>query len=163
MSETTEKLVTTLEPQHLRALQHADSITFHLSEGQGFIRAHRRSEHTATGFDEQVSIYTETRVQNYQRDDAPPPDQENPYNAFHMEHGAPRYDITALTLVRRLRKGDTLLLTWVRGNDNDNNRHIGWHRDELYLGIQHTTGKGEQYLVAVQVGPDNSARMVKRS
>lgn len=159
---TTEPMVTTIEAHHKRALLNADSVTFHFRDGQGSIRAHRRGEHAASGFDEYVEIYTMTSVDNYQRDDVPSQSYDPKiYDCFHMEHGATRYDLDLLSLVNRIRVGDKLKLAWTRGNDNNLNREINWHRDELRLHIGHPNNKGERYLVTTQTGPDNTARMVR--
>lgn len=163
MSDVAEKLITTISSQDKRTLLNADSITFHLSEGQGRIRAHRRGEHTSTGFDQYHEIFTDTRVMDYDQDAGTSGTKGlESYSGFHMEHSS-QYSLQVRTLLHRIRIGDTLQLRWTRSNNNDNNRRIGWERDELYLGIHHTKGRDEEYLVAVSVGPDNTARMVRRS
>lgn len=149
--------------QDTRALASADSISFHLTEGQGYIRAHRRGEHSSSGFDEYHTIFVDTRMQDYgDTDGLRTMGELTEYTAFHYEMSA-KFDLVVQTLLRRIRVGDTLQLRWVASNNNNVNRDVGWHRDEVYLGIHHQKGKDEEYLLGVQVGPNNSARMVKRS
>lgn len=160
---TTETLTTTISARDKRALLSADSITFHLYEGQGSIRAHRRGEHSSSGFDEYHEIYTDTTMRDYDKDAGWSGTLGlEAYSAYHHEF-SPQYDLVYRSLVARIRTGDTLQLRWTRSNNNELNRKIGWERDELYLGIHHAKGRDEEYLVAVQVGPDNSARMVRRN
>lgn len=162
MDTTTETMVTTVTARDRRALLNADSITFHLRDGQGSIRAHRRGERTSSGFDEFHEIYTTTTMRDYDKDAGTSGTRElTAYAAFHMEY-SPQYDLPCRSLLARIRTGDTLQLRWTRSNNNENNRNIGWERDELHLGIHHAKGRDEEYLVDVQVGPDNTARMVTR-
>lgn len=156
MTTTTEALVTTIATQDKRALLHASGgISFHLHESQGAIRAHRRGENTSSGFDESHTIFTDTRLLDYGPGSGEGLDK---YACFHMEYGSPML----LSVVNRIRPGDTLLVEWVRSNDNPLYKEIGWHRDEVRLAIGHPNRKAETYLIEARVGPDNSARMVRR-
>jgi hypothetical protein len=64
------------------------------------------------------------------------------------------------TIVSLLRVGDELGLRFVGANDSENMRSVRYHRDECYLIVK----RGEKhmtFLVDVQVGPNNTARMVQ--
>lgn len=156
MSTTTETLVTTIGAQDKRALKHASGgISFRLDDRQAKIVAHRRGDDTASGFDEQHTIFTDYRLQDYGKESG------TEYTCYYL-HMYPLVDSTMMSLVNRIAVGDTLSLEWIANNDNDNYRSVGFHRDELRLVIGHKNGKAERYLVAVSVGPDNTARMIRR-
>lgn len=63
-------------------------------------------------------------------------------------------------VVAMLRVGDEVSLRFVAANDSDNDRNVGWHRDECYLVVERGANKWS-FLIGVQVGPDNTARMVQ--
>lgn len=156
----TDEMVTTITAQDRRALANTrEMVTFHLYNGQGSIHIHKDGARAADGFDQLHAIYTESTIHDYTPDTsyAFREDASN-YGAFHSDMA---YSDTYRTLIARIRIGDTLRLMWTMANDNDNNRAIGWHRDELRLRITHKNGNVESYLVGVSVGPDNSARMCK--
>jgi hypothetical protein len=156
---TTERVITEITAQDKRALRNADKITFNLHGGVAMIRAHRDGEHTASGFDDEHRIYTDVSVADYDPRRGDPTMEA--YSCYHWI-GWPKHDHTTQSLLSRIAVGDTLKLEWTAGNDNDNYRSVGFHRDELRLVIGHKNGKAEKYLVAVSVGPDNTARMVRR-
>lgn len=160
MTTTTEQLVTTISAQDKRALKHANSITFSLHEGQATIRAQRDGEHTASGFNEEHRIYADVTVENFD----PPRGVDLTMASYTCYHAVmySHYDHEVQSLLARIAVGDTLRLEWTAANDNENYRSVGWHRDELRLVIGHKTGKAEKFLVAVYVGPDNTARMIRR-
>lgn len=153
---TINSTISTLTARDIRALRYATGgITFHLDQsGQGMVRAHKRGDHTSDGFADQHTIFTDSRVQDYSG-------STGTYSGYHMEMYRP--DQTMVTLINRMRAGDTLRLEWTANNDNPLNREIGWHRDELRLRIIHANGKEELYLVEARVGPDNTARMIRRT
>lgn len=160
---TTEPLVTPIDAQDRRALKHADSVLFRMHRGQATVEAVKRGENTHDGFEQKHTIFCAGTVTAYQRDASVDHGfTTDCYSAFHSRQSA-QFDPTLRTLLDRIRLGDTLTLAWTRGNDSENTRSIGWHRDELRLVITSDKGKREVYLVAVEVGPDNSARMVQRS
>lgn len=153
---------TELTSAQIRTLRTAfESTTFHLHEGQGRIKVWGRD--AVGGSYPALVVETDSTVVDYSRE-ASWTDQEalRGYSAFHSESSGPKYNQDLATLWSRLRPGDALSLRWVRSNDNDNNRRIGWHRDELHLVINHKSGTVESYLVDVSVGPDNTARMVRK-
>jgi hypothetical protein len=84
-------------------------------------------------------------------------------HAFHMIHSSRRDEVWQ-TVVSLLRVGDEIDLLWVANNDNNNNREIGWVRDEVYLVVNRKTKAGVksmQFMLDAQTGPDNSARMAR--
>lgn len=141
----------------LRALRvGADRITFHLFEGKSYIRAHRRGEDTSSGFDEYHQVECDVRVNDYSETGRP--DTREAYSCYFHAYR----DDELRTMFHLAKPGDTFVIEWTRGNDNPLNREIGWHRDEVRLRM----GKPESkkvytFLVGVQVGPDNTARMVR--
>jgi len=64
------------------------------------------------------------------------------------------------TLVRQLREGSAFALVWTRGNQSPVLDDAGMVRDELRIRI--TRGaKSETFIVAIEVGKDNTARMIR--
>jgi hypothetical protein len=60
-----------------------------------------------------------------------------------------------------LRPGDVVSFNWFPdANTNENLREVGLHADTLYVIVQRGK-KSAQYMAAVSVCPDNSARMCK--
>lgn len=66
-----------------------------------------------------------------------------------------------LTIASLLRPDDKLVLAWVANNDNDHTRNAGLNRDELHLSVHRGDARALRFLLAVSVGANNSARMVK--
>lgn len=152
-----------LDATQVRALRHADKVIFRLTkDGTSWLEATRDAQHTADGFEQTIRIPVATNLQDFGAEhysvDA------DGYTGFHMSSSA-QYDDHTRTLVHGvLRTGDEVTLRWVRGNNNEAGRGIGWHRDELRLVIQRGSLKRRQsHLVAVYVGPDNTARMILRN
>jgi hypothetical protein len=80
------------------------------------------------------------------------------YTAFHLDMFA--HTTEWQSIAATLRAGDTVTLHWVASNNSDVTRGAGFVRDELRICF----GAGSRtrtFLVDVQVGPRNSARMVK--
>lgn len=67
------------------------------------------------------------------------------------------------TISRALREGDLLELHWVADNNSDNIRRVNYHADEAILWARHPTKPKNEWPLVHQVGPDNSARMIRRS
>ena len=68
-----------------------------------------------------------------------------------------------LTIVAALRPGDSLGFYWVASNNSDNLTKVGYHHDQLRLVASDADRKNNRtWIIADQVGPDNSARMVQR-
>jgi hypothetical protein len=154
LTATAELVTTTLERHHLRAFRSADSLAFHhLPNRQGEIVLRKRAESTTSGFEEQVSIFTDSYVGDYSRHEI-----GQRYTGFHLAYG---YNDLMRTLVGRLQVGDTLGLVWRRDNNNDILRDAGLHGDEVMLVITKKTGKKETYLLDSSVYRDNSARAIK--
>lgn len=157
-----------MERNDIQALKHADAVTFHhLYDGSSEIRAHaqlhgdvwsardqRLFPETSSHDERMRAIKVESRIRRYEGASSSP-------TAFHMIHSArvPMFQ----TIVSTLREGDKLTLKWVASNNNQNVRDIGWQRDELYLVVTREGKKTREmtYLITVEVGPDNTARMVK--
>jgi hypothetical protein len=140
---------------------HADSVVFRLHKGQATIEAYKDGRNTADGFEARHNIYARATLRDYSADHyyVEPADLPR-FNGFVIKHSGVRFNDDLRTLIGRLGIGDTVTLAWTRGNNNENNRGIGWSRDELRLIIAKPKGKTESYLVDVNVGPDNSARMI---
>lgn len=153
---STMTLATVLTSQDVRALRSADSLVFQYTDGQGVIRACKSGDRAADGFDGERRIHTDAAVTDYDRE----PGADRRYAAFHMDHSSQVRRETR-TLVGRIGIGDTLSLLWTRSNDCDALRAVGYHQDQLSLSIRKPSGTVQTYLVAVSVGPDNTARMVR--
>jgi hypothetical protein len=74
---------------------------------------------------------------------------------------SPRFARRWQTVLRLLRAGDELRLSWVQDNNTDNIRQAGLHFDSLDAVI--LRGGRERYEVRLEdsVCPDNSARMLR--
>jgi hypothetical protein len=161
MTTDTTTDVRPITAQDIRALKHANGgTTFHLHQGEGYIRAHRRGENTASGFDESHQIPVRTSLADYNREDGYRSGDLGDYEAFHMDYGFGS-DEWRTILHAHLRAGDTVWLQWTRSNNNELFRGIHWHQDELRLVIERKD-KRYTYLIDTRVGPDNSARMVRK-
>lgn len=156
---TTEALVIPVTAQDRRALRHADSVVFRLYKGQATVEATLRGDRSTCGFDQTHSVYADASVRDYSASHYAVGTEG--YTGFVMFHSGVAYNDTLATLVDAMAVGSTLRLEWTRGNDNENNRQVGWVRDELRLVVTGAKGKTQSFLVDVQVGPDNTARMVK--
>lgn len=145
--------------QDRRALRSADSVVFRLYQGQATVEGIQRGDRTTSGFDQTHTVFAETSVRDFGA--ASYCVGAEGYTGFVMFHSGAAYNATLATLIDAMAVGSTLRLEWTRGNDNENNRQVGWVRDELHLVVTSAKGKASTFLVDVQVGPDNTARMVK--
>lgn len=175
---TTTTIVSALSTEDIAALRMASSIMFHHYQGRSFIRAEiRPSGHPATFtsraqilFPEQPTIPGErTReitvsgsVAGYTHDGsmwhADRADMQA--TAFYMIHSA-QFRPTWVTVATLLTPGETVSLGWIADNNSETLQDAGFHSDELQL----TAIKGKRkrvFGIATQVGPDNSARMIRR-
>lgn len=145
-----------LTTQDVRALRHADALCFdQLRDGTSHIRAILRAEHSSTGYEQVHTIPCTSRLEDYGRG-------TGDFTAYHQEM-YPLVDAMCKTLLRHMRKGCSIGLIWKRDNNTENLRSVGFHRDELEVAIQPKHANwADTFLVAVSVGPDNTARMVKR-
>jgi hypothetical protein len=158
-NDDTGMLIIPITARDRRALMSADSIVFRLRDGQSTIEAHRDGSRTADGFDGMHAVYCETWVSDYARSEAGT--KASGYAGFYMKHTGARYDDVLRTVVDLLSTGVTVRLTWTAANNNQNNREIGWVRDELRLTTVAPDGKRTRtFLIAVQVGPNDTARMI---
>lgn len=80
------------------------------------------------------------------------------YTAFHYEQ-FPRMSEWA-SIAATMRVGDTVTLQWVASNNSEVTRSAGFVRDELRVSFG-SANRARTFLIDVQVGPRNSARMVK--
>lgn len=164
-----------LSREDIAALRKADHVTFSRHKGEAYVRAcldrhiddttkalralfpkfhsersrDRRIEATDRigGYDGSRSWWTDT--------------DDNQVACFYMVHH-PDASAEWQTIAAQLRPGDTLRLHWLAGNNSESLDRVGMHRDELRLEVTDRRGKRRTYLVAIKVGPDNSARMIRR-
>jgi hypothetical protein len=165
MTSTTSTIPTTvIERSHLRAIRNADSIVFRTHEGQSTIELKLGAHRSKSGFEQTEYLYCKDRITDYSRAHTfvEPDERAKFYSAFHMEHTGVKYNPDLESVMARIKVGDLLGLHWTTNNSSTNTDGIGWVRDELRLEILHLNGTAERYLVEVNVGPDNSARMVRR-
>lgn len=148
----------TLTAQDVRALKHADAIAFdHTGTGTGQIRAILRDENSPTGFEQTHTIPAlMSRVERHDGSDGD-------VRAFHISMNA-KYDVGVQTIIRHMREGGQFTLHWTRGNSSPVTEKAGVVRDELRIRIAPKSGsRVDEFLVAVFVGLDNTARMVTRA
>lgn len=145
----------TLTKQDIRALKHADAIAFdHTGEGAGQIRAIVRAEHSSTGFEQTHTIAA--FISTVSRHDG----TDGDVRGFHIDLHA-KYDASMRTIIRHMKEGGQFALHWVRGNSSPVTERAGVVRDELRIRIAPKSGAyTDEFLVAVFVGLDNSARML---
>jgi len=174
----TKELTPGITKLDIAALRNADSVTFHHFDGRSLIRAHIRWIRDSTpvytaaqqrmypspdqhnGRERSREIATDAKLHGYKADgcDAWHGGDSPKASAFHME-----FSMTAelRTIAELLHADDILTLEWTANNDNENNKSVGWHRDELRL-IVRRGARVMTFLIDVYVGPDNSARMIRQ-
>lgn len=150
---TTDTTTHVLTTQDARALRNCDAIAFiHSGVGTGGIRAIRRGENSSSGFEEMHLIPArQSTLETY----GPPVED---VRGFHLEMNV-KVVPHMQTIIRAMRAGKQFTLKWVRDNNNQNYPTVGYHRDELRIRIGTDDKPADEYLVAVYVGPDNTARM----
>lgn len=172
-----------LTSDDIAALRHAESVTFHYSDGQGYIvallndidrdRLFTKREQimfpNASDHDRARRIITDTGMfgcgqpdisgWNITRNEH----ARRTASAFHMVHAA-QHHAPWITMARFLRPGDIITLIWVADNNTDNIREVGLHADDLILRVTRVKGDNEtthEFLVTRSVGPNNSTRMIR--
>jgi len=173
-----------LTADDIAAFKLADSVTFHHYEGRSFIRAHldntsgeriftareqrlfqserdSNDRHREITCDVTMYGYSQNGFESWNLESAPGA------SAFHYGFAA-KYDKPWQTIAGLLRAGDRLRLEWVADNNNDNVRGVGFHCDELRLIVVRTNKRTDAshdtmtFRIVTQVGPDNSARLIRR-
>jgi hypothetical protein len=153
----------------IRAMRMADSVHFHTYQGRSWIVAELQNYGLA-----RIYTVTEQRlfseVQKYGAERS----REIPVSTQRLEDYSGRtgdYQAFAawcpkevwLTIVAALRPGDTLGFHWVASNNSETMRAVGYHHDQLRLSASDPDRrKHRHWIIQDQVGPDNSARMVRR-
>lgn len=142
-----------------RALRNADAIVFHHRDGQGYIRAIQRAEHSPTGFEQEVRVDAhQSSITDYH----PPIGRDGDRYDAAVVFTSAQYHDTCRTLVKHLRTGQSFTLAWVRNNNSPVTNEAHMVRDELRIRIGKVDGKtADTFLVDVYVGWDNTARMVR--
>lgn len=149
----TDTIEHTLTAHDTRALRHADAITFHhFADGTASIRATMRADRSPSGFEQQHVIPVISRVENYGQ-------SRDGYLAYFGFTYA-TYDDLAQTLIRHMKVGKRVRLHWTADNASPVTVNAGVVRDELKIRIGDDT-RADTFLVAVQVGLDNTARMIR--
>ena len=153
MDTITEHVLTARDT---RALRHADSLCFdHNADGTGAIRAIVRADRSSTGFEQVHTIPVVSRVDNYSRG------FDGPVTACYVLMYV-TYDPMDQTLIRHMRAGKRVHLHWTAGNASPVLDNADLVRDELRIRIGDDK-RADTYLLAVSVGRDNSARMIRRA
>lgn len=163
-----------LDKDDVYALRNADAVSFSTYQGANTVRVYLRDSGR-----NRVFTVREQAVFNGHRDDL----RDDRYREIRVlgmrceDYGKSRGDeITAYsmlmhadmsqewqTIAAAIRPGESLFFRWVRDNNNQVHDAAGLHRDEFRLVVgKQGDAKSRSYLVDVQVGPDNTARMVKR-
>lgn len=166
----TKDVLAELSADDVRALRDGDSWSFSTHDGLSTVRAYLRpspdgiitvreqrlfnQKHDVLGW-----RFRDIRVLGYRAEDfdGPGTGEITAYADVSFRSGE------WLTIANHIRPGESLFFYWVRGNNNVNLSDAGLVRDELRMQVgKQSESKSRTYLVAVQVGPDNTARMVKR-
>ena len=161
--------MTALTRDDIKAMRKADSIHFHTHEGRSWIVVELENY----GLNR---IYTaaEQRLFPDVRKYAADRGREIPVATQRLEDYSGRTgDYSAftgwcpkevwLTIVDALRVDDSLGFHWVASNNSKNLTSVGYHHDQLRLVASGPDCKNNRtWIIADQVGPDNSARMVQR-
>lgn len=163
----------TLTSDDITALREADTITFHHGPEDSryvatCIRAHMRG-----GYSDAPRIWTAREQRLFptqghmdtdrQRTIAPARSTVRSYDEIGPAAVAYHYMYpgkTWRTITELLRKGDALWVEWVADNNNQNHQAVNYHADQLFLHVK----RGDReltFLIACQVGPHNSARMIR--
>lgn len=141
-----------LTTEQARALRTADAVCFYLkADGTSSIHADFRSTDYATERSEIIPAATHS-VNDYSG-------ASGPYSGFAAVMSS-KYDNPWQTIARRIRKGSSLHLRWVRANQSPVLDEAGLVRDELSIAVVNGN-TCDWFTVAVQVGKDNTARMIR--
>lgn len=174
---TTTKLHT-VTADDVAALRGADSVTFHVHDGRGYIRAYLNTpmHRVLTRRQQQVfgeesplpeqrmreitcewlaSGFGENGARSWSTDDASNMSAYANVSAGQISDGLWNTTATLIT------PGDVLTTVWCADNNTDVIRDAGLHSDRLTLRAEN--GKRERrFHVETSVGRDNSARMIRR-
>lgn len=156
------------------ALRHAEAVSFSTYQGGSTVRAYLRDRDRDRVFtvreqavfdghrtDLRDDRFREIRVLGMRCEDYGK-SSDGDITAFAMIMHA---DMSPewRTIAASVRPGESLYFRWVRDNNNQHYEAAGLHRDELRVVVgKQGAPTSRSYLVAVEVGPDNMARMVKR-
>jgi hypothetical protein len=179
---TTTTVAPALDTDALAALREADSLTFHVHQGRGFIRAyldaHRDNIYTAR----EQRLFATPQEHGGRRREIPCEygamgyrvHGETAWTAAGAPHMAAYASVTSSrygdgtwsTTAAALRVGDRLYLSWVADNNTVTLDTYGLHAD--YLTLRATRGEAGKeralaFHVAHSVAPDNTARMIRRN
>lgn len=164
----------TLTADDIAALLTADDVTLHHYQGKGHIRAYLRSY----GGDGRIYTAREQRLFRVERDSSerireiPVVSAGYGYNGttggpwnFSDQSSVACFVWTNKDIIRSLAKiarpGAIVSLRWIADNNNQNHEKVDYHQDEVYAELSHKKDT-LRILLATQVGPDNSARMIRR-
>lgn len=179
MTTTVDTDTLELSALDVTAIRMADSVTFQVHDGRAYLRAIKRDptkgdtysarEQRAfpgtgrfdTDRDREISAtfdaygYSVDGCHTWAHETAPN------LSAFHMIHSA-QYREEWRTIADLIRQGGRLHLSWIADNNNQVIKAASLHADMLRLVIKRGD-KHMVFLIAHNVGPDNTARMIKRN
>jgi hypothetical protein len=154
---------TVLTKEDIKSIRESDSVSFVHIRGESYIRLCK--EKTVRSFDQEVRLPAEFIFRDYGK-----PRIENPQENSSCHHlimfAQSELEREWRTIAEFVKPGDILACVWKRGNNSPNLESVGFHRDELKLVVARQGKDGVKkysFLVAVQVGPDNTARMIRRA
>jgi hypothetical protein len=151
----------TITAQDRRAMRSADTLVLQLYKGEASIRCIMRADRSATGFEQEHRISCDYTMRDLRR---PASGVKVNYVASHYA-GSVNYHSDSNrplhTIMRRMAVGSRVTLDWVRSNQSPVLDDAHMVRDELRLTIVGAKGGTESFLVAISVGLDNSARMIR--
>lgn len=176
----------TLTADDVAALRMADDVSFHHRDGEAFIRVYigragSNPPRVYSGREQRLFTETDSLVADRTRT-MPVPSHvhghtnraavDGPVSAwtertypsvacYASPYGSARYSRKWATLAGVLRVGDVISLAWTADNNTETLRTAGLHADELALLVSRR-GKPLEFHVDYHVGPDNSARMIRR-
>lgn len=145
--------ISPLTTDQAKAIRSADYIVFHYREGRSYLRACKEKVGVWKATHE-IEIDCGIELSNSERT------LGKIRSASHIANFLD-YRGHVNTVIQSIRKGDKLTLSWRSGNNNNVITNAGLYQDELHLIIDRN-GKKSYYMIAVQVSPNNTARMVKQ-
>jgi hypothetical protein len=163
-SPTTEPRTVTRDD--IRALGECDRATFHVYEDNSCICLHKEMEKRGPfePKEREYRIDLRSRVADYDDQSEPAYDRDRVYSCFASVGNYRSSPSGVAALAEFLKPGDLMFLEWV-ATGNDYTKQHGVHMDYLRVIVRREKrGKSRDYEFHLEtsVGPDNTARMIRR-
>lgn len=164
MTTTTD--IQPLTREDIKALRTADdSVSFHTSPDGSLIVASKRATNAGAWYGERMKheVNVDALWTDYSKERTG--DGKSPFKYGFEMISSPMFSPSWRTIVSLLKVGDRLRFHWVVDNNSENIEKVGYHVDYMQLVINRADAKAQTltFNLFSRVGPDNSARMVRRS